>query len=465
VTGDVVNSVFSYNYYGIYTYQARDMLFKGNKFHNNIGYGFDPHDFSHHFIVEDNEAYENGNHGFIISRGCNNFTFRNNKSYNNNYSVDSQDRNAHGFMLDPGSPNSRYPQEPSFNNILENNEAWGNDGYGLRVVGSINNTIKGNRFTGNLQGITLEQTSTGNLIENNTITDSTLYGIYLIGGADGNTLKGNTVIGSGKHGIYIKTGNNSVVGNTLRSNGTLTDAGPSGSGIAFLPDLPSTAMADLMLPGMAGLASEDPELLSDPALASALTANLIQSNIITKNADDGVELKGATNTTITQNNISYNGFHGVYLSAYEGVGATGNTITENTLLGNSSHGIRANGIESLSNIWRQNSVSGNGAGGITNTSSANNGIKPPLLDPAAGTTVTGTTVPGARVEIFSDSSGQARFFEGTTTAGADGKFSFTASQAWKGTIVNATATDGSGNSSGLAFDEASRIVYLPIIRR
>ena len=54
---------------------------------------------------------------------------------------------------------------------------------------------------------------------------------------------------------------------------------------------------------------------------------------------------------------------------------------------------------------------------------------------------------------------------GATTAGADGKFSFTVSQPWKGAVVNATATDGDGNSSGLAIDEASRIVYLPIIRR
>ncbi len=465
VTGEVINSVFSYNYYGIYTYQASNMVFRGNKFHNNIGYGFDPHDFSHHFTVENNEAFENGNHGFIISRGCNNFIFRNNKSYNNRYSVDNQDRNAHGFMLDPGSPNSRYPQEPSFNNILENNEAWGNDGYGLRVVGSINNTIRGNRFTGNLQGITLEQKSTGNVVENNIITGSTLYGIYLIGGSDGNTLKGNLITESGKHGIYIKTGNNTVVSNTLRNNGTVTAAGPSGSGLAFLPDLPATAQADLMLPGMAGLASSDPELLSDPALASALTGNLIKENTITKNADDGIELKGATNTTITKNTISYNDVHGIYLSAYESLGATSNTISENVILGNAGHGIRANGVASLSNVWSKNSVSGNGAGGITNTSSANNGIKPPKLDPVTGTTVTGTAAPGAKIEIFSDPSGQARFFEGTTTAGPDGKFSFTASQPWKGAVVNATATDADGNSSGLAIDNGSRFIYLPIIRR
>jgi parallel beta-helix repeat protein len=464
VTGDVINSVFSYNYYGIYTYQASYMTFQGNKFHHNIGYGFDPHDFSHHILVENNEAYENGNHGFIISRGCNNFTFRNNKSYNNRYSVDGQDRNAHGFMLDPGSPNSMYPQQPSFNNLIENNEAWGNDGYGMRVVGSINNTIRNNRFTGNLQGVTLEQVSTGNTVEGNTITGSTLYGIYLIGGSDGNVLRGNTISASGKHGIYIKTGGNTIEGNNLFANGQVTATGPSGSGVAFLPDVPSTAQADLMLPGLAGLASSDPELLSDPALASALTGNQLTSNVINLNADDGIEVKGATNTSITGNRITSNGMHGIYLSDYEGQGATGSSIAQNTIASNGGHGIRANGAASQGNTWSQNNINSNNAGGITNTSSANNGIKPPKIVTATATQVTGTTVPGARVEIFSDNFGQGRHYEGVTTAGSDGTFSFSVT-AWKGSTVNATATDGNGNSSGLAIDKASFVIHLPLARR
>ena len=210
VTGDVMDSNFSYNYYGIYTFQASNMKFLRNKFHNNIGYGFDPHDYSNNFLVENNEAFENGNHGFIISRGCNNFIIRGNKSYNNKYTLDEAVRRAHGFMLDPGSPNSRFPQDPSTNNLLENNQAYGNDGYGLRVVGSNTNTIRGNTFTNNYQGMTIEQSSTSNVVTANTITGSGQYGIYLFSGADANTISNNTITGSGKHGIYIKTGHNIV---------------------------------------------------------------------------------------------------------------------------------------------------------------------------------------------------------------------------------------------------------------
>ena len=466
VTGQVTNSVFSYNYYGIYTYQAANMLFRGNKFHNNIGYGFDPHDFSHHFVVENNEAFANGNHGFIISRGCNNFVIRGNKSYDNRYSLDNQDRNAHGFMLDPGSPNSQYPQEPSFENLLENNQAWGNDGYGLRVVGSITNTIRANSFTGNLQGITLERGSTGNVVDGNTISGSTLYGIFLVGGSDGNTLKNNSVSTSGRHGIYIKTGGNSVLANTLTGNGTPSPIAPTGAGVALLPDTAVAAVADFTRPGtLASLAASDPELLGDPALASALSGNLIKDNIISGSVDDGIELKGANGTTITGNQIKDNGAHGIYLSAYESSGAMANTLSGNTLMGNKGHGIRANGALSLGNTWTQNSVSMNVAGGITNTSGANNALKPPTITTSSRTAVTGVAAPGALVEIFSDNARQGRFFEGQTRAGADGRWSFSKSQGWQGATLNATATDTANNSSGFAVDGTTTLVYLPLIRR
>src|SRR5262249_3409780 len=145
-------------------------------------------------------------------------------------------RHAQGFMLDPGSPNSVFPQVASHDNLLENNEAWGNDGYGLRVVGSNNNTVRSNSFTNNLQGITLEQGSTGNMLQNNTIDDSGLYGIYLIGGSDGNTIDGNTITRSGKHGIYVKTGGNTITQNTITNNGSLQNGQVIGSGIAFLQE-------------------------------------------------------------------------------------------------------------------------------------------------------------------------------------------------------------------------------------
>jgi parallel beta-helix repeat protein len=67
-------------------------------------------------------------------------------------------------MLDPGSPDSVDPPAPSTQNLLEQNEAYGNEGYGLRVLGSTGNIIRNNRFQHNLNGITVEAGSTANTL-------------------------------------------------------------------------------------------------------------------------------------------------------------------------------------------------------------------------------------------------------------------------------------------------------------
>jgi len=440
VTGDVLNSTFSNNYYGIYTFQASNMIFRGNMFRNNIGYGFDPHDFSNHFIIEDNQSFDNGNHGFIVSRGVNNFVFRRNKSYNNHYTISNEERNAHGFMLDPGSPNSRFPQVASHDNLLEDNQAWGNDGYGLRVVGSTTNTIQRNTFTGGLQGITLEQGSSANIVQDNVITGSLVYGIYLIGASDNNTIQRNTVTGSGKHGIYFKTAKNTISNNTITNNGTIIDGVPSGSGIASYADgSPAIALAQV----------------------SAITGTLIEGNNVLNNADKGIELKSANGTHVKSNIISGNGTHGIYLAS----GASNSLINLNTINANKGQGIRVNGMDVAGNEWSKNLVYDNLLGGIVISSGANNGIPAPIVE-QKGKSVTITTQPGSMVEIYSDDGGQGRFFEVRIKATSG---TITLTRSWKGAKVNATATDAEGNSSGFAFNRAliqgTNVVRIPLIRR
>ena len=461
VTGNVLNSTFSYNYYGIYTFQASYMVFRGNKFHNNIGYGFDPHDYSNHFTVEDNESYSNGNHGFIVSRGCNNFVFRRNKSYNNHYTITAEPRNAHGFIFDPGSPNSRFPQVPSHDNLLEYNQAWGNDGYGLRVLGSTNNTVQFNSFSGGLQGITLEQGSTGNILKSNTINGSLIYGIYLSGGSDNTTIVGNTITHSGKHGIYVKTGGNTISQNIVTDNGTLVNGVTSGSGIATLQETTlAAAAADFELPGSTtSLAATNPELLAGPSIMSQVANNVITHNTVARNVDEGVELKSATGSTVTYNTISSNGSNGVYMAS----GASDNQVDYNTISGNRGHGIRTNGLDVVNNTWSKNTIYDNISGGIINTSGANNGIQAPTITRQNGM-VTITTMPGAWVEIYSDAGGQGRTFVAREQANSSGAIT-PRHDTWKGRVVNATATDSSGNTSGFTFDIGGMRVYMPVVIR
>ncbi len=217
VTGEVINSKIHHNYYGIYTYQAQNMTFRGNEFYSNIRYGFDPHDYSHHFTVEENLAYNNGAHGFIISRGCNNFIFRNNRSYDN---ADPGSNLAHGFMLDPGGADIDKPQVSSSNNLLENNEAYNNEGYGIRILGSSDNTLRNNHFHGNEMGISIDTDSDRNLFQNNRLEENRKYGFY-IRENQGNQLLANQVNRNAGEGIEIRKAVDLLIEeNTISANGS-----------------------------------------------------------------------------------------------------------------------------------------------------------------------------------------------------------------------------------------------------
>lgn len=217
VTGEVINSKIHHNYYGIYTYQAQNMTFRGNEFYENIRYGFDPHDYSHHFVVEDNDAHHNGAHGFIISRGCNNFVFRNNRSYNN---ADPGSNLAHGFMLDPGGADIDKPQVSSSENLLENNVAYENEGYGFRILGSSDNTVRDNNFYHNEMGISIDSDSNRNRLESNRIEENNRYGFY-IRDNQANELIANQINRNGSDGVNISTSakNNQLVRNSIAANG------------------------------------------------------------------------------------------------------------------------------------------------------------------------------------------------------------------------------------------------------
>jgi parallel beta-helix repeat protein len=305
VTGEMINSKVHHNYYGIYTYQAQNMTFRGNEFYSNIRYGFDPHDYSHHILVENNIARDNGAHGFIISRGCNNFTFRNNKSFNNR---DPGSNLAHGFMLDPGGAGISKPQVSSSNNLFENNEAYGNEGYGMRILGSGDNEIRNNYFHHNDTGMTIDgagvdSASDRNLIHGNRIEENTKAGIFVreanqnriynnsikLNLGDGidmrksnaNEFTGNTLLGNGDHGVFLSEGSkqNLFQSNTIQGNKSygISVAGSTTTGNRWSQNL----IFGNVLGGIEG----STQLLSAPVLQT------ITGNTITGQAKAGVSVE------------------------------------------------------------------------------------------------------------------------------------------------------------------------------
>ncbi len=420
VTGEVIDSQFHHNYYGIYTYQASDMVFRGNQFRDNIRYGFDPHDFTHDVLVENNVAFNNGSHGFIISRGCNNFVFRGNKAYANN--DPSPTSLAHGFMLDPGSPNSAEPQAPSTNNLLENNEAYDNEGYGLRILGANDNQILNNVFSQNRQeGLVVDQNSVGNLIQGNTLTQNGSIGLVVRETADGNTIASNVISENNNHGMYLRSNRNVVTGNLINKN--------QKAGIALLPAIGVPFLQD----------------------------NQLISNTVALNLENGIDLRKAIKTLVQGNTSENNGSNGLYLSDM----TSQNAIVKNILRNNTSQGIRANGLQTLNNAWSENSIYGNLLGGILNSAGANLELPPPQLLGTVESTVNGKTNPGYTVEIFSDLGQQGQVFEGSTVADANGDFSLTILGAWKSTNLTAVAIDAQGNASTFAAPIGAPIVATP----
>lgn len=386
-TGEVVNSKIHHNYYGIYTFQASGMLFQNNHFYANVRYGFDPHDFSYDFRVEGNEAYDNGAHGFILSRGCNNFIVINNKSYNN--SDPSPSSLAHGFMLDPGSPNSRDPQSPSYDNLFVGNEAYDNEGYGMRILDSDNNQMRGNNFYDNEIGISIEEESTGNIVINNDLNQNSRYGVFLQETANANEIRNNRVNENSDNGIYIRSHENAIVQNEVDGNGK--------AGIALL-----------IKTGF-----------------DAPRANDILTNTVTNNLENGIDLRTAVETQIRDNLINTNSGDGIYLKD----GTSDSVIVGNQIAENSGYGIEINGGTTINNFWSRNTIYANSRGGI----SAGGGavlLQPPTLLDLDGNTLSGMSVANATIEFYADLGNQGQYYLGSTLTDEGGAFRFIYENTW-----------------------------------
>ena len=81
VYGDIINSDIHHMYYGMYSYGHQGGVWTDNKMHDNVQYGFDPHDDSDYLTIARNEVYNNGNHGIIASKRCNNVEIYDNEVY------------------------------------------------------------------------------------------------------------------------------------------------------------------------------------------------------------------------------------------------------------------------------------------------------------------------------------------------------------------------------------------------
>ena len=182
-TGAVRRSRFERNYFGAYTYNARDMQWVGDAFVGNTVYGFDPHDHSNGFVVARSVATDNGRHGIIFSRFCDRNVIRDNVAARNGW---------HGIVLDDGD----LADGPSQSNLVEGNRVVGNGKVGISIDGSHRNVVRNNRVEGGRYGVRLFGRARDNRLMANTITRPSVLGILAEDPSSGTGVVGNVIAGA-----------------------------------------------------------------------------------------------------------------------------------------------------------------------------------------------------------------------------------------------------------------------------
>lgn len=199
--GEIVDSELGYNFYGLYAYQVRGLIIRGNEVHHSVRYGIDPHTSSNGLLIEGNVAHHNGKHGIILAEGCSDSIIRNNVAYNNT---------LHGIVLYNGSNNNR----------VEGNTAFGNGEQGINLNNVADAHVEGNTVYGNSSdGIGVGQDARDNVIINNTVHQNQEHGIHIYSGAAGTLIEGNEVRANRRYGIYVKSSGNQIgAGNRVLEN-------------------------------------------------------------------------------------------------------------------------------------------------------------------------------------------------------------------------------------------------------
>ena len=177
--------------------------------------------------------------------------------------------------------------------------------------------------------------------------------------------------------------------------------------------------------------------------------NLVDSNYIGNNGWSGVAIVGADSTKnwllwnhigIGKNGESVgNAFYGVDIVRSHDNSLTSNVITHNGTAG-SFAGVHIDEDTAVGNGLFMNSIYQNSGAGIQLTNRSQNEIGAPVINSVNCPFVSGIAGPiGARVDIFSDSADEGRYFEGTTYVNS--QYQWIYSGRYRGPNLTAIAID------------------------
>eukprot|EP00752_Nemacystus_decipiens_P009556 g8536.t1 len=173
VYGDIIGCDIHHMYYGHYSYGQQGGVWTDNEMHDNIQYGFDPHDDSDYLTIARNKVYNNGNHGIIASKRCNNVEIYENE-------VSDGGAQAAGIFLHRSSNNA----------IVRDNTITNMQDAGIALLESFDAQIYGNTIDGAKYGIRMSLGSARNSVYENSFNACTDYGLYTYEGSDAPDVNG-----------------------------------------------------------------------------------------------------------------------------------------------------------------------------------------------------------------------------------------------------------------------------------
>ena len=396
--------------------------------------------------IQGTAAIGQGYHGVLITLGASgNFVGDGTASGRNLISGNQ----FTGVAIEGSSTQNNIVQGNSMGTNLNGTAALPNGLHGIVLQdGTHNNVIGGNRFSGQ-----------GNLLSGNLN-----HGLVLTDGAHDNTISGN-LIGPDAGGTYslgyqpyggidvADNADNNTIGGTGPGEGNVI-SGNGLDGIALFDNTGNSTNNTLITGNLIGLTADGTGALPNETdgIFNVLGAvgTTIENNTISGNLQNGIVLAGGTsvNAMVSDNQIGTN---------LAGTGAVpnqdhridirensaGNTIGPgNQLAYNLGYGIRVAACSG--NIVTQNVIHDNGLGGIDSAC-----LAPPVIHATSTNSLTGTTLPNAQVEIFSDDGSQGRTYEGSVTADGSGNFTFTQPGGFAHPNVTASSTSSSTSSFSL----------------
>ncbi len=350
LTGNV-----SYPAYNGIVVERNNTVIDGNGYTvqgNLSGYGLSLTDISN--VTIENANIENFQEGIYLYSSSNNTVSGNNVTansgggidleYSNSSSISGNNVRANGFGINLGSS--------SDNNTVSGNNSTANVFDGIELFSSSdNNTVSGNTATANIYGIYL-RASSGNVLSDNVIADNT-YNFGVSGSASGSVLSDfvnhvdTSNLVEGKPVYYLMNKSNIVIS---------PQTYPEGVGYVCLVNCKNVTVQGLALTrNYGGL-----------TLANTTDSKIIGNNL-TANGWYGIYLYSSPGDILSGNNVTANYYAGIWLDNSSGNVLSGNNVTANSY----GSGIWLDNSSSNNTIYHNNFI-GNGAQTLVDSTSIGN---------------------------------------------------------------------------------------------